>query len=282
MPEGNGGGKQGGDQGQGQGTGQGSGQGQGQGDQSQQSGSNMDPEGEGGDQGQGGDGGQQGQGQGSGDGGQGQQGGANAITAADLDRILGEREQKQFDRLADASGKQIKNVLKDAGLLDKGKGGQQGQGGQGQGDGQQGQGSGSTTEEDTARQAADRKRLVRDARSATRDILSDQVKFMGNLEREDAMSEASALISVAVTDGEEDEEKIGQAVAKSVKERLENRRKFYEERVLASLKRKGLLVETPGQRPASGGTGGGEMAASFAAGRDRARSKYPTGNSENK
>lgn len=231
------------------------------------SGSNMDPEGEGGKGGEGGGG----EGEGA------KPDPTKPVTFADFERIQAERDQKMFDRLADSSGKQIKNALKEA-LGDKKPAGDKG--GQGQGDGKGGEGAkAGPSEEDIARAEADRKRLVRDSRAATRDVLSETVKFMGNFEREDAMHDASGLISGLVAAGEQDEEKIGQAVAKEVKERLEARRKFYEERVTANYKRKGLLVETPGQGTggsagAGGSANGPQQSAAFAAGRDRANAMF--------
>jgi hypothetical protein len=242
---------------QGSGDGQSQGQGSQQGGGDQGGGSNMEPEG--------GDGGQ-----GGGDGGNGQSGdGQNdkPITASDLAKLLDDREKKQFDRLADSQQKQLTGLLKKAGVIKDDDGGKGGQG--------QGQGQSQSTDDDRVRAEADRKRLARDARSSFKDILGDEVKFLGNAEREAAMTVGSALIAQAVAGGEDDEEKIGADTAKVVKSQLETLRKFYEERTLAGLKRKGLLVETPGQRP-QGGTQP-QMDAAFAAGRDRAASMFKTG-----
>lgn len=174
-----------------------------------------------------------------------------------------DREQKLFDRLADASGKQLKNALKDLNL------------GQGKGDGKGEEGKGGKQEPDpeaAARAEAETKRLVRDSRSAFKEILGDDVRFLGNPERDLAMTLGHGLIVQAIQGGESDEEVIGKSVAGNVAKQIREARKFYEARTKAGLKRDGLLVETPGQSTRAATQAGADSA--FNRGAEIAKQRY--------
>lgn len=239
------------------GEGEGEGKG-GDGDKSGESKSSMIPEGE------------EGKGEGEGKGGEGK----TEDKRSDLEKALDaqaekmraeldEREKKTFDRLADASGKQLRNLLKGH-LGDKGD--------EGKGDEGKGKGEAKPDPEAAARAEADAKRLLRDSRSAFKDILGDDVKFLGAPERELAMTLGSGLIVQAIGGGESDEEAIGRNAAQTVAKQLREARKFYEARTRAGLKRDGLLVETPGQNTRSATAPQADTA--FKRGAEIAQAKY--------
>lgn len=193
---------------------------------------------------------------------------AEKATDAALEKMraeMSEREQKLFDKLADASGKQLKNALKDLNLGDKGGDGKGGDEGKGKGEAK-------PDPEAAARAEADQKRLVRDSRAAFKEILGDDVRFLGNPERDLAMTLGHGLIVQAIGSGEGDDEVIGRAAAETVAKQLREARKFYEARTKAGLKRDGLLLETPGQTTRSATQPQGDTA--FNRGAEIAKSKY--------
>lgn len=95
---------------------------------------------------------------------------------------------------------------------------------------------------------------VRAARAAAREYLTDEVKFRGAEERAFAMDLVSTLVAGRAGDIE-DEDVVGREIASEVASRVTALRQMYERQTVRALKKKGALVERPGQPTRQGGNG---------------------------
>jgi hypothetical protein len=96
--------------------------------------------------------------------------------------------------------------------------------------------------------------LLRGGRLAFKEYLTDEVKFLGAEEREMAIDLGNREVAALAASGIEDEDRIGREAAKTVADRVKKTRKFYEDRTIRALKRKGRLIEEDKQ-PNKGGSG---------------------------
>lgn len=97
---------------------------------------------------------------------------------------------------------------------------------------------------------------VREARSVGRETLSDALgNFLGPDERALATSLLAAEIGQRISSGETDEDRIGQQAAQAVAEQIQKVRAMYETSTVAALRRRGALVDQPGQAPGGGPSG---------------------------
>lgn len=96
---------------------------------------------------------------------------------------------------------------------------------------------------------------VRESRLAYREYVTDGFRFLGDVEREHAMTMAQAMLPTLLAGGMDPDE-AGREAAKKVRTAVQGLRKHYEGQTVAALKRKGLLPEDarPGQPPASTST----------------------------
>jgi hypothetical protein len=228
------------------------------------SGSLLDEEANGSDGGDGGDGG----GDGGSDGG-GAQGGQPdaALVQAIVGQVTQALEQR-FDSIAD---RRVNAILKEVR-----KSGQQQDGGQGSG-GQP---------EQPAPAAGPDQGVLRGARLAYREYVGGEIKFLANQERDFAAEMAARILAERVADAgpNADDDRIGREVAKEVAGHVKGLRKFYEDRTVQALKRKGLLPDdgtsqttssTAGKtgQPPKGATKPGDQSG-FAAGAAKAQEMY--------
>ena len=101
---------------------------------------------------------------------------------------------------------------------------------------------------------------IREARLAYREYVSDEIKFLGNEEREHAMTLAQGLIHQQVEVLGADPDTAGREAAKTVAKQIKSLRKHYESRTITALKRSGALPEDarPGQPPKGPDKPGGQ------------------------
>lgn len=232
------------DEGNQQGAGEGEQQGQqqqGEGDQGAGSGSLLDDEANGG-------------GDDGGDGGDQQQQGTPDVAQIVADAVAA--AVAEANRVADRRINQVLSRLEGQGQQGSGQ-----QGGEGQGQQQQ-----APSGPDPI--------AVRAARMAAREYITTDLRFLGNEEREYAMSAASAAIAARPTI--DDEDAVGREVATAVVTQVKSLRKFYEDRTKAALKKRGMLVDTgKGDQPSGGG--GQQVAATseFEKGKQVAAGLFP-------
>lgn len=102
---------------------------------------------------------------------------------------------------------------------------------------------------------------VREARSTYREFVADEIRFLGNEEREFARSIAEAQISRGLNRGD-DPEDVGREVAEAVASDVKRVREFYEARTVAALRRKGVLPKKSGSTQQAQQAGGGQVGGS--------------------
>jgi hypothetical protein len=112
---------------------------------------------------------------------------------------------------------------------------------------------------------------LREARAAYRDVIGEQMRFIGPDEREAARKVAEGLIATRLGTVE-DPYDLGEQVAREVAEMMTGLREFYKQKTVGALRRKGVLPEQQGQ-PSRGAPK--TSASSWKAGEERARQLRP-------
>lgn len=138
---------------------------------------------------------------------------------------------------------------------------------------QQAGGSSNRTEQQTP--AGPSREDMREARAAYREFVADEVRFLGNEERDFARAVAEARIRAGIARGD-DPDDVGRDVAAEVAAEVKGLREFYEARVVSALKRKGLLPATTGSKQQAGQkvTPTGQAGSSWSKGESRAKSLF--------
>jgi hypothetical protein len=115
--------------------------------------------------------------------------------------------------------------------------------------------------------------LVRATRTAARDFLTDELKFISSEEREFAYNLVSTLAQARCV-GDVDDEALGKEIAGEVATTVKNLRKHYEDRTVAALRNRGALVQVPAQ-PKKSGEGGVTAQSQFDRGKEIANRFRP-------
>lgn len=89
--------------------------------------------------------------------------------------------------------------------------------------------------------------LLRGSRMVYREYIGDELKFVSDDERRLATTLADSMIREQVAGGADDEDRIGRQVSREIAVQLKAIRDSYERQIVDGLKRRGMLVETPGQ-----------------------------------
>lgn len=174
---------------------------------------------------------------------QGQQQTGGGLTAADVEALIERRVQSEVDRRINAR------------LQDRLAGQQQG-GQQEQAPPQQAVSSGASRAD------------MREARSVYREVVTDEVRFLGPEERDLATTLATGLLADRLARGE-DPDLAGSAVAREVAAQIKKTRSMYEKKTVAGLQRRGQLAaneQQTGQPVGTGGTNQRNAQSGYAAG----------------
>lgn len=133
-------------------------------------------------------------------------------------------------------------------------------------------GKGNRSQKQTPQAQGPSREDVREARSTYREFVSDEVKFLGNEEREFARSLAESQINRGLGRGD-DPEDVGRDVAESVASDIKRMRSFYESRTVAALRRKGALPKKTGSQQQPQQSGGGSQVGVSGSGWQKGQSK---------
>lgn len=95
---------------------------------------------------------------------------------------------------------------------------------------------------------------VREARSVFREYVGDEIRFLGNAERDLASQIAGGMIRDRLAQGGVDPEHVGAEVARDVAKQVKALRKHYEDRTVAALRRSGQITATAPGQPLKGPT----------------------------
>lgn len=88
---------------------------------------------------------------------------------------------------------------------------------------------------------------IRGARMAAKEYLSDEIEFLNADERALAMDMVRGEIAELATEGFDDEDEVGQEVARKVARRVKQTRKLYESSVVKRARRRGTASDRGGQ-----------------------------------
>lgn len=113
---------------------------------------------------------------------------------------------------------------------------------------------------------------IRDARSAYREYVGDEIRFLSHDERSHAQALAAGMIRDRLIDGA-DPDDVGSEVAHDVAKQVKTLRKFYETRVVQSLRQQGRLAPKKGT-PAPGKKSGPGSPSKYQDGVAKARELY--------